>query len=171
MWIGNTSLAIAYWPLYIINEQQGKTMHDVWDSETLMLTFRRNVSPSIMNLWWELWTLIESTSLSEEEDHILWTLTSTGKYSVQSLYAVVNHRGVVPQFVSSVWKIVIPPRVQFFLWLLSKNRLLTRDNLAKRREVSDPSCLFCNESESIMHLFFECCVAKNIWRIISDVLV
>jgi len=86
-----------------------------------------------MNLWWELCNLVESASLSEEEDHILWSFTSTGKYSVQSLYAVVNHRGVVLQFVSSVWNITIPPRVQFFLWLLSKNILLTRDNLAKRR--------------------------------------
>jgi hypothetical protein len=41
LWIGNTSLAIAYWPLYVINEQQGKTVHEVWDGENLMLTFRR----------------------------------------------------------------------------------------------------------------------------------
>jgi len=135
-----------------------------------MLTFRRNVSANTMNLWWELCNLVESTSLSEEEDHILWSFTLTGKYSVQSLYAVVNHRGVVPQFVSSVWKITIPPRVQFFLWPLSKNRVLTRDNLAKRREVSDPSCMFCNDHESINHLFFECCVARNIWLTISEVL-
>jgi len=60
--------------------------------------------------------------------------------------------------------------VQIFLWLLSKNRLLTRDNLAKRREVNDPSCLFCSENESIVHLFFDCCVATNVWQYISDLL-
>lgn len=65
---------------------------------------------------------------------------------------------------------MIPPRVQCFLWLLSNNRLLTRDNLAKRRDVSDPSCIFCAEPESITHLFFSCCVARNIWRTISDLL-
>lgn len=135
-----------------------------------MLTFRTNVSASTMNLWGELCNLVESTSLSYEEDHILWNFTLTCKYSVQSLYVVINHRGVIPKFVSSVRKVVIPPRVQFFLWLLSKNRLLTRDNLVKRRDVSDPSCLFCNEHESIPHLFFECFVARNIWHIISDLL-
>lgn len=150
--------------------QQGRTVHDVWDGENLMLTFRTNVSASTMNLWWELCNLVESTSLSYEEDHILWNFTLTCKYSVQSLYVVINHRGVIPKFVSSVRKVVIPPRVQFFLWLLSKNRLLTRDNLVKRRDVSDPSCLFCNEHESIPHLFFECFVARNIWHIISDLL-
>ena len=25
-WFGNSSLAIQYWPLYIINEQHGKTI-------------------------------------------------------------------------------------------------------------------------------------------------
>jgi hypothetical protein len=30
-WVGNTSLAILYWPLYVINEQQGKTLSDEAD--------------------------------------------------------------------------------------------------------------------------------------------
>ena len=37
-WLGNTSLAILYWPLYVINEQQGKSVREVWDGEKLMLT-------------------------------------------------------------------------------------------------------------------------------------
>ena len=50
------------------------------------------------------------------------------------------------------------------------HRLLTRDNLSKRRNVSDLTCLFCAETESITHLFFECCVAENIWKLISEIL-
>jgi len=34
----------------------------------------------------------------------IWSFSSNGKYSVQSLYAVINHRGVVPVYVSAVWK-------------------------------------------------------------------
>ena len=110
---------------------------------------------------------MENIELNDEEDHILSTYSSSGKYSVQSLYAIVNHRGVIPVFVQAVWKLNIPPRVQFFLWLLSNNRLLTRDNLAKRRELNDPTCLFCNEKESITHLFFQCCVASHVCEYIS----
>lgn len=80
---------------------------------------------------------------------------------------MINHRGVTPMLVSSVWKINIPLRVQFFLWLLSNNRILTRDNLAKRRNVSDPTILFCNE-ESISHLFFEYYVAGHVWQVIGE---
>lgn len=77
---------------------------------------------------------------------------------------------VVPMFVSSIWKLQIPPRVHFFLWLLSNNWLLTRDNLSKRREVHDPSCLFCAEDESISHLFFQWCISSTIWSLISGIL-
>jgi hypothetical protein len=85
-WIGNTSLAIAYWPLYVIQTKI------VWDGENLMLTLRRSMSSSTMNLWWELLSLM---ALSEEEDQILWNFTSSGKYTVQSLYVMINHRGGV----------------------------------------------------------------------------
>jgi hypothetical protein len=46
---------------------------------------------------------------------------------------------------------------------MANNKILTRDNLAKRRIVEDDSCLFCDEKEIVHHLFFECCVAKQMW--------
>jgi hypothetical protein len=138
-WLGNTCLAILFWPLYVINEQHGKTVREVWNGEELQLSFRRGVSEKIMGMWEELKAAVQSITLNNEEDQILWTYSSSGKYSVRSLYAIVNHRGVVPIFIHAVWKLNIPPRVQFFLWLLSNNRVLTRDNLAKRREVNDPT--------------------------------
>jgi len=123
-----------------------------------------------MDLWWELLAMMDDFSFSEEEDHILWSHTSSGKYEVQSLYAMISFRGVVPMYVSSIWKLSVPPRVNFFLWLVSNNKVLTRDNLAKRQEVSDPTCLMCNEREFVTHLFFDCCVASLVWSIISDLL-
>jgi hypothetical protein len=155
-----------YWPLYMINEQQGRTLGEVWDGQNLMLIFRRSASDRIMNMWWELSSLVEGISLPDEEDQIMWNFTSTGKYAVQSLYAVINHKGVTPVFVNTVWKLKIPPRVQIFLYLVSNNRLLNGDNLAKRRDASDPTCIFCTEKESITHLFFDCCISRNNWDIV-----
>lgn len=42
--------------------------------------------------------------------------------------------------------------------------------MAKHRDVGDASCILCAEQESIPHLFFSCCVARNIWKIISGLL-
>lgn len=58
-WLGNSSLAIQFWPLYVICEQQGKTISQVWDGEVLRLSFRRSVSDSLMSLWYELLSIIE----------------------------------------------------------------------------------------------------------------
>jgi hypothetical protein len=58
----------------------------------------------------------------------------------------------------------------FFLWLLTQNKILTRDNVNKSKTVPDDSCLFCCEPESVHHLFFDCAVAPQIWVNISDCL-
>jgi hypothetical protein len=43
---------------------------------------------------------------------------------------------------------------------------LIKDNLAKRRWQGSLKCSFCNQNESIQHIFFDCYLAKTIWRII-----
>jgi hypothetical protein len=67
-------------------------------------------------------------------------------------------------YILDVWKLLIPPRVHFFLCLMSKNKLLARDNIGKRQKLDDMSCLFCVENETTRHLFFECVVAKKAWQ-------
>jgi hypothetical protein len=70
---------------------------------------------------------------SEEQDAIIWQFNSVGKYYVQSLYAIVNNRGIKQVYTPVMWKLSVPPRVHIFLWLLANNKTLTRDNLAKRK--------------------------------------
>ena len=36
---------------------------------------------------------------------------------------------------------------------------MTKNNLAKRGILKPPECAFCNETESINHLFFDCALA------------
>jgi hypothetical protein len=60
------------------------------------------------------------------------------------------------------------PRVHFFLWLLSNNKILTRDKLDKRMNLADNTCVFCSEPESVCHLFYGCVVAKRAWQLVSE---
>jgi hypothetical protein len=60
------------------------------------------------------------------------------------------------------------PKSIFFLWLLSKNKLLTSDNLDKRRKLENKTYLFCEEHESLHHLLFDCVVAKQAWLVVSE---
>jgi hypothetical protein len=58
------------------------------------------------------------------------------------------------------------PEIKVFMWFLHRKVILTKDNLARRNWNGDESCCFCDNKESIQHLFFECPLAKIIWRII-----
>jgi hypothetical protein len=99
----------------------------------LKFTFRITVNRRVLNLWYELQEIARSIRYSEEPDAIIWKFNSSGKYSVQSLYVVINDRGVKQVFSPVMWKILIPPRIHVFLWLLSNDKIPTRDNLSKEK--------------------------------------
>jgi hypothetical protein len=128
------------------------------------------VGGRVLAQWMEMQQIASSISFTDEPDTMIWHFNSSGRYSVQSLYGIVTDRGVRQIFTPVVWKITVPPRIHIFLWLLAKNKILTRDNLDKRRKLDDLTCLFCSEPETAHHLFFECCVAHSIWSIMSKIL-
>ena len=75
---------------------------------------------------------------------------------------MINFGGISSDIKDAIWKIKVPLNIHVFLSLAYNNKCLTRDNLAKRRHVEDPTCVFCGENESINHLFFDCVVASQI---------
>jgi hypothetical protein len=52
------------------------------------------------------------------------------------------------------------------MWFLNNKVLLTKDNLAKRNWNGCQKCVFCDEPETIQHLFLSCPFAKIIWRMV-----
>ena len=110
----------------------------------------------------------KSITFTAEPDALIWQLDNKGKYSSSSLYHVINFRGVQPVFILVVWKLGVSPKIHVFLWLLSKNKLMTRDNLRKRHIIKPLDCVYCLEQESCSHLFFECIVAKHLWAHIEE---
>uniref|UniRef100_A0A453SF15 Reverse transcriptase zinc-binding domain-containing protein n=1 Tax=Aegilops tauschii subsp. strangulata TaxID=200361 RepID=A0A453SF15_AEGTS len=52
------------------------------------------------------------------------------------------------------------------MWFVHKQVILTKDNLIKRRCVGSSRCYFCDQNETIQHLFIECPLAKLLWRTI-----
>jgi hypothetical protein len=161
LWVGNASLAIQYWELYCIVNEQNKLVVDLWDGVNLKCTFHRCVDRRLFLQWEELVNLVATIDFPDKDDALIWQHHSIGLYSSQTLYSIINFRGVVHVYVPSVWKLTVPPRVQFLLWLLSKNKLLTRDNIEKRRTLDDNTCVFCSEPESARHILYECVVAKR----------
>jgi hypothetical protein len=111
----------------IINEH-GKSIAELWDSSTLKCTFRRNISETLYQSWLEIVELASTIQLTDDEDEMVWQFTLKGVYSSQSLYKIINFRGIKQVHVSADWGLKISPRVYIFLWLLINNRVLTRDS-------------------------------------------
>jgi hypothetical protein len=47
-------------------------------------------------------------------------------------------------YIPTIWNIGVPPKIQFFLWLLSHNKLATFDNLNRKGTSKPEQCYFCS---------------------------
>jgi hypothetical protein len=104
-------LAIQFWDVYVLIQEKSGTVAELWDGVNLKCTFRRGVDQRLMNKWLEIVQLASTICFSEEEDSLIWQFNSKGIYSSQSLYRLINFRGILPVHVPAVWHLNIPPRV------------------------------------------------------------
>jgi hypothetical protein len=66
-----------------------------------------------------------------------------------------------------LWKSKLPQKLKVFIWLVVRNKILTKDNLKKINWHGSSDCCFCGGPESIDHLFFKCTIARFVWRVIK----
>ena len=90
-----------------------------------------------------------------------------GVFSVSSFY----HSLIGERMASFPWQMIwyagIPPKVSFFVWTATLNRILTLDNLIRCRQVLVNWCCMCRAAvESIGHLLLHCMVATELWSLI-----
>ena len=82
---------------------------------------------------------------------VCWKLAKSGGFEVSSFYL-----SFYPPSLSfswrSMWQSKVPPRVAFFSWSASFGKILTTDNLCKRRIVVLDWCYMCKRcGESVDH--------------------
>jgi len=103
-------------------------------------------------------------ALRAGRDKFIWGLNKTGVFTVRSMYKHLINNGIIVS--QEIWKTKIPLKTKIFMWYVKRGVLLTKDNIAKRNWNGNQGCCFCNNKESIQHLFFDCHLAKFIWRIV-----
>jgi hypothetical protein len=52
------------------------------------------------------------------------------------------------------------------MWFLQRKVILTKDNLVKRNWQGNLKSYFCDEDETIQHLFIECPLAQMVCRVV-----
>lgn len=70
-WLGQSSLAIQFWDIYIQVHEKSHTVFNLWDGVDLKCTFRRGVADRLMLLWQEVLQLASTISFSDEEDSLI----------------------------------------------------------------------------------------------------
>lgn len=64
-----------------------------------------------------------------------------------------------------LWKLRLPQRIRFFLWLVFRDRLMSNTNRVLRHLIQDPSCSVCGaQEEDVEHILRSCPAAILVWK-------
>lgn len=102
-------------------------------------------------------------------DEVYWNGSPSGGFSLASALRVIRNDSE-PRFEEVrgwriMWKVEVPQRIKFFLWLASQDRLMTNSNRFLRNLTDDPRCFVCGEvEENTAHILRNCPVAILVWR-------
>eukprot|EP00253_Pinus_taeda_P029276 PITA_29276 len=104
-----------------------------------------------------------------DQDKLRWGYEEKGTYATKEAYHIIlKDQLTKDKLWEKIWSTPIWPKISTFLWLLSHNRILTWDNLRKRKFAGPSICLNCKmEEESAVHLMQLCTFSIRIWEKVS----
>jgi hypothetical protein len=100
----------------------------------------------------------------EEADAICWCPSSRKIFEVNSFYKLLQPAAAQSFPWKKVWRSRAPSKVNFFIWTVALGKILTTDNLRKRRLFVLDWCGMCKrDGESVDHLLLHCPIAQEFW--------
>ena len=102
-----------------------------------------------------------------EADQLRWVCTPSGLFEVRSYYRMLSSQHSTNFPWKSIWQNRVPHKVAFFTWLVAHGKILTIDNLCRRRIWVLDWCFMCKRAgESVNHLMLHCEYAQELWSMI-----
>ncbi|GJX47702.1 RNA-directed DNA polymerase, eukaryota, reverse transcriptase zinc-binding domain protein [Tanacetum coccineum] len=114
------------------------------------------------------WHLPRDPKTHEEFYTCTWSLGPNGTFTVKDARYRID-QNILPTLAhATTWDKSIPRKVNVFMWRLSLDRLPHRLNLSSRgMDIPAISCPSCNANvESANHIFFECDIATDMWKLV-----
>lgn len=101
-------------------------------------------------------------------DSMIWKPHKSGLFSVKSLCLELakSSNSYNQEWIKSIWKGVVPPRIEVFTWLTLLGKINTKGKLASIGIIppEDTICPLCKSSpENHNHLLLHCSFASSIW--------
>ena len=167
LWVGDRPLCERFSRLYNLTFSKNVLVAAVLNTNWVAIKFRRVLWGETALMWQNLKDLCAHIRLVEEEDRCKWLLTKSGSFSVKSMYLALK-LGSVKWKHEGVWLTRVPMKIKVFLWLVFHKSILTKDVLIRRGwKGKDSKCCFCDELETIDHLFFGCVMANYVWNVVK----
>ena len=129
------------------------------------MSFDPNI-PTANNVFQQLLvfnSIMDDLVSSLENDSILWSASLDNLYSVKSSYSLLKDGGLRSIYGSDIWKCIAPLKTKIFAWLVIHDKILSRENLAKKGWLVLTICVFCGCAvESTRHIFLQCSAVERV---------
>lgn len=94
-----------------------------------------------------------------------WRIVLRKKISTKGTWKQIRSEHPRLDWSRGIWFKHVTPKITFFTWLATLNRLSTRDRLVTWNSNIQLDCILCNKAEeSRDHLFFDCLCSSEIWK-------
>ena len=98
---------------------------------------------------------------------MIWTTSRCGTFTVKSLYSILEPEDSLLFPSGSNWRASVPPKVTFFAREASWGKVLTLDQLQRRRHSLANRCFLClSEVETVDHLLPHCAKTRIMWNLL-----
>ena len=142
-----------------------------WDGASWQwsLGWKRELRPRDVEELGQLNSILAPVTLDSKcGDKLIWASDKNRLFSVKAFTRVLDKSSpLIPSSsFKSLWKGLVPHRIEIFIWFVLLGRLNTRGKLAKLSIIplAEAECVFCkNHIETEEHLFIHCFFVWNIW--------
>ncbi|KAF5461636.1 hypothetical protein F2P56_017715 [Juglans regia] len=169
IWCGNEALKDAFPAIFRVAHNQDASIEDLMtlsgDQVQWNVTFSRTSQDWEVDTFEAFFNLLYSVKPNRlQGDRMWWTPAGKGIFSVQSFYKSLSQAANIPFPWRRIWRNKAPPKAVFFTWTSALGRILTTDNLRKRRIVILDWCCMCKRSgETVEHLLLHCETSRALW--------
>ncbi|GKA26731.1 RNA-directed DNA polymerase, eukaryota [Tanacetum coccineum] len=114
--------------------------------------------------------MVEGTSLINIRDRWIWSLQSSGDFTVASIRKLIDEFTLSEVSSSTRWIKAVPIKVNVLAWKIKLDNLPTRLNISRRgMDIDSILCPTCGKAvESTRHIFFTCQIARDILHLITS---
>ncbi|GJT12476.1 RNA-directed DNA polymerase, eukaryota, reverse transcriptase zinc-binding domain protein [Tanacetum coccineum] len=170
IWIDGKTLKNRFPRIYSLESCKLITVGAKLAQPSLEYSFRRNPRGGVeQDQFNELSALVHDVSLIPMSDRWKWDLESSGDFSVASVRKIIDDKSLSDVDSKTRWIKYVPIKVNVHAWKVKTDSLSTRFNVSRRCiDIDSIMCAICdNGVETSRHLFFYCCMVRQIVRKIT----